>query len=298
MTTRAWSYPIEHTTDANFRAWVTDFSTKLGEVGLAQTTDTGQIDIATATRPGTINTAAGYQIWRFPGQAVFMKIEYGSAAAAQFPGVWLTVGTNSNGAGTLTGVVSSRRLCSASSGSNQISSPGTLRQSYMCFSATSGFFGVSAYVGSVGGEASAFGFFVCRTVDVLGVLDNQGISVYYRTAGIGNRPAVQALNTITNVAGAVDANGLFCIVPHNITNTVVGSDQQAFLHWTAMPRVYPVMQLVTVSSAEFLLSTTFSATTVGNTPRNYITLDGGSHGASNETNQTTTPLFRIAMLWE
>jgi hypothetical protein len=168
----------------------------------------------------------------------------------------------------------------------------------MCFSAAAGFFGVSAYVGGVGGEANTFGFFVCRTVGVNGVPDSQGIAVYWRGSGVGNRPPVQALNTITNVAGTVDVDGMFCIVPYNITNTLVGSDQQAFVQWTAMPRVYPVMQLVTVSSSEFLLTTTFTATVVGSTPQNYITLDGANHGASNITNQTTTPVYRIAMLWE
>ena len=297
MTTRAWSFPIEMANDATFRAWVTDFSTKLGEVGLVQTADTGQIDIATATRPA-INVAAGYQIWRFPSQAVFMKIEYGSAGGIGYPGVWLTVGTNSNGSGTLTGVVSSRRTCSGSNVSQSISLPGTLRPSYMCFSASAGFFGVTAFVGGMGGEANLFGFFVCRTTDFSGAPDAQGISVYWRGSNTGNRPVVQALNTITNVAGAVDVDGQFCVVPYNLTNTAVGSDQQAFLHWTAMPRVYPVMQLVTVSSVEFLLTTTFTAAVVGGTTRNYITLDGGFHGASNFTNPTTSPAYRIAMLWE
>lgn len=296
MTTRAWSYPIANSNDATFRGWVTDFSTKLGEVGLQRTSDTGQINLTTVTRPTAGNTSAGYEIWRFPGTAIFIKFEYGTSSSTSSPQMWITVGTNSDGAGNLTGVVSARRTCNGSSFNGNGT---TLNTSYMCFSEASGFFGFSAYLGAGAVSVPAvFTSFICRTVSVLGAPDGQGITVYWRgTDTSPSSAAVQALNTVTNTAQPIDTAGFYCVVPHAIVNTVVSGDQQAFLHWTAMPRVYPVMQIVTVASSEFLPTTTFTATVVGNTPKNYITLDSNIHGTYTGTT-TSTPAFRCAMLWE
>jgi hypothetical protein len=80
-------------------------------VGMVQTADTGQINWLTVTVPTVINERKGYEIWRFNDalQAtapVFLKISYGSAnAAASYPGIWITIGTGSDGAGNLTGIV-------------------------------------------------------------------------------------------------------------------------------------------------------------------------------------------------
>lgn len=100
--------------DADFRASIAGFRAQLAAAGLVQAADTGQINPATATKPTVNNTAAGYEIWRFDDalQAtlpVFIKVEYGTGPGLTTLGWWLTVGTGSNGAGTLTGQVSTRR---------------------------------------------------------------------------------------------------------------------------------------------------------------------------------------------
>ena len=58
MTVKQWDFPINHANDADFRAWGSDLSVSLGQVGLVKTADTGQIEWVTVTRP-TINTKAG-----------------------------------------------------------------------------------------------------------------------------------------------------------------------------------------------------------------------------------------------
>lgn len=98
----------DNSTDAAFRAWGSAVNTALAALGFVQTADTGQINWTTVTRPLAVNTAQGYEVWRFADtlQAtapIFIKLEYGSGTAAGLPSLWVTVGTGSNGSGTITG---------------------------------------------------------------------------------------------------------------------------------------------------------------------------------------------------
>ncbi len=114
MSTATGTLLYGNTTDAEFRAWGSAIASALAAIGLVQTADTGQINWSTVLKPSGSSTAQGYEIWRFndalQGTApVFIKVEYGSSSAAALAaGVWLTVGTGTNGAGTLTGTISTR----------------------------------------------------------------------------------------------------------------------------------------------------------------------------------------------
>jgi hypothetical protein len=74
-------------------------------------------------RPAAANAAAGFEIWRLADglqstRPFFLKIEYGTGGAVSYPSLWLTVGTATDGAGTLTGVsVSERRQLSSTASS-------------------------------------------------------------------------------------------------------------------------------------------------------------------------------------
>lgn len=98
------------TTDAKFRTWGLACSTALQACGLVKTSDTGQINWASVTKPVATNTQAGYEIYRFDDslqatKPVFIRIGFGSGgvASGNSPTTWLTVGTGSDGAGTITG---------------------------------------------------------------------------------------------------------------------------------------------------------------------------------------------------
>lgn len=102
---------LQSNTDAEFRAWGSTISTHLALMGLVQTADTGQVNWATVAKPSLGDQFLAYEIWQFADalQAVapiFFKIEYGSAGGGSRPTIRLRVGSASNGAGTLTGVVS------------------------------------------------------------------------------------------------------------------------------------------------------------------------------------------------
>jgi len=104
-------------TDAEFRAEATFIHNIFSGGAFVQTSDTGQINLTTVTKPGAANTSAGYEIWRFDDalqstKPVFLKIEYGtsSSSAAVFA-IWFTIGTGSDGAGTITGSFKARTQC-------------------------------------------------------------------------------------------------------------------------------------------------------------------------------------------
>lgn len=117
MATYSDSQNPENTSDATFRAWGSAVKAGLAAVGLTQTADAGQIDWLTVTAPVAVDTVQGYEIWRFSDSLqatspVYIKIEYGSGAAALRPAIWIQVGDGSDGAGALTGATSTRQRCS------------------------------------------------------------------------------------------------------------------------------------------------------------------------------------------
>ena len=286
MTTKAWFFPIAHANDANFRAWGSDLSASFAEVGLVKTADTGQIDWATVTRPAA-STAAGYEIWRFTDSSVYMKFEYGTQSTSSAPGIWFTVGTGSNGSGTLTGAVSARTTISGGS----LSVPGTSCQSFLVYK--DGFFGFLGYRFSTGASTfPMFGAWVAKTTDAAGVPDSRGATVYWRLSTNFTPPWVQALNFQTNTVSAQNTTGDFVVIPMGITSSVIGADTQCFIHWTALPLVLPNPYMATIITAEVPSGSTFSTTLVGTTPRTYVALDPAPNGSA------LGAAYKLAMLWE
>jgi hypothetical protein len=305
VTTRSWSLAVNNSGDAGFRSWGSSVSQSLGLVGLVQTADTGQINWTTVTQPTVSSGVAGYEVWRFTDSSIFLKIEYGNGPGATNPkplGMWLTVGTGSNGSGTLTGTVSTRSLCHTFS----IGSIAGTYQSVMSYSNALGFFGMALFFGAIGsGTAWTLGGMVAKTTDANGVPTADGATVYWRGISdtLRDPPPVQALNFQTNTAQAVCSNGQYSVLPHNISTSLTGSDQQAFLHWTALPRVYPVPQMLSVLGVEFPRAATFTTTAIGTTPRNYYSLGAqtGYPGAfTNNEPASASPEHKtgIAILWE
>jgi hypothetical protein len=160
------------TDDATFRTWGSAWAAKWASMGLVQTADTGQINWTTVVRPGT-NTAGGYEIWRFADTLqstypVFLKIEYGIGASAANPSLWLTVASGTNGAGTVTGVPSTRQ---------QITCTSTVAAISHYWSGDTNRIGVAAVGASA---ATAMGVWVERTVDANGAVTSEGCLIIYR----------------------------------------------------------------------------------------------------------------------
>lgn len=96
------------TTDAEFRTFCSAIHAFFVAAGLTQTADSGQINLTTVAKPTAITTIAGYEVWRFSdtdqaAAPIYFKIEYGSnTTAANNPAIFISVGSGSDGAGTLT----------------------------------------------------------------------------------------------------------------------------------------------------------------------------------------------------
>lgn len=158
--------------DADFRAWGSGLAAQLAAMGLIKTTDTGQIDWLTVLRPA-VSTYAGYEIWRFNDtlqatKPVFIKVEYGGAAIQDRPNLRITVGTGTNGAGTLTGQISASRVLTASASKTA----GTSLPSYC--SGSSGRLNLVTNL-DVNGSQFALGMFIERTKSVDGAATGDGI---------------------------------------------------------------------------------------------------------------------------
>lgn len=122
MSLYTFSVAPTNSTDANFRAWGSAISTGLSTAGWVKTADTGQIDWVNVLAPTAINTVQGYEIWRMNDALqstypVFIKLEYGSGTTVTYPFLAVTIGTGSDGAGNLTGQLSTRRALTSTASS-------------------------------------------------------------------------------------------------------------------------------------------------------------------------------------
>jgi hypothetical protein len=94
---------------AHFNAWGQGISNGILAAGLTKTADTGQINWGTnATIPSTTSQTIGYEVWQFTDALqstapVYVRLGYGSnGSQASTPQITVTVGTATNGAGTIT----------------------------------------------------------------------------------------------------------------------------------------------------------------------------------------------------
>lgn len=106
MATQTGSYVADNSTLANFQAWTMAIFNAFTGFGWLQTSDTGQA----ATPPAAVPSSA-YVYWIFranDAQAatlpIFIKLEIGNASGTV--AIRLTIGTGSNGSGTITGNIS------------------------------------------------------------------------------------------------------------------------------------------------------------------------------------------------
>jgi hypothetical protein len=106
MSTQLLAIDVLQSTDAEFRAWVDAFITAFLAVGLTQTADTGQINVATVLAPSGSGQSQGYAMFE-PGDALTKpkyRIDFGSGpAGANAPAIWVAVGWSTDGAGNFTG---------------------------------------------------------------------------------------------------------------------------------------------------------------------------------------------------
>lgn len=294
MTTQTWVSAVAHSSDADFRAWGSELSGKFAAAGLVQHTDTGQINWSTVTRPGN-NTAGGYEIWRFndslQGAApIFLKIEYGTGSSTAYPQIWLTVGTGTNGAGTLNSTVSDRNTVAFSGAVSAGNYP-----SYLCVAA--GFVGLLHKAGA-SGSSTGFAFFaVSRTHDTAGAATGNGFFVLWGATTNTIVCSSQSVRT-TATAATYTASNIYTCVPAQPAGSMVGADYQVYPVMGIWPRVYVLPTLATIVSSEVPAGTTFQVAMVGSTNRTLISVNSGFRCVVVGTGPGAIGTYGIAMLWE
>jgi hypothetical protein len=216
MTTDSRTITFQQTTDAQFRAWVAAIIDQLIDIGLTQTADTGQIDTATVTAPVATNTQQGYAVFRFNDTAhatrpLFFRLGFGSGSATTTPAITFTLGTGSDGAGTITGV-----LRAALQRNGTASAVGLT--TYACYDASTGILWAQ-WVGS-----STWNLIIARSCDrVTELPDDKGV--------VNNWTAT----TTTDLEFAPWSTSVFA----NLTFTAPSAGSQAYVDESSRPLVFP-----------------------------------------------------------
>jgi hypothetical protein len=303
MATQNFSTVFANTTDADFRTWGLEFSTALQACGLSQTTDTGQINWTTVLRPTVVNTAAGYEIYKFTDALqstypIFIKIEYGSGPVVAQPNIWITVGTTTSGAGVLGGNLSARTPMNPyDRAAGGIRSTSTPYQSYFCFDGSylgvvHKLEGVSAYNGGSWPNAA---FMIGRPSDSSGNYIGGGYCFLKNTAAFGtpqNNPWVMyCMNTDTGVA--YSTTSYFSLAPYALTATAIPSgDIQVFPCFACLPLITPVNWAIQGLIAETAQGATAHTAVVG-AAQDYIMIGSGAMGAALPNNTLYSLLMKF-----
>jgi hypothetical protein len=93
-------------TDARLRAWVGFIDRTLTDGGWVNTADTGQTAVASFVAPTVINEARGYRVYRMDDalhatHPVYLRLDFGSAGAVNNIALWVTLGPETDGAGSI-----------------------------------------------------------------------------------------------------------------------------------------------------------------------------------------------------
>jgi hypothetical protein len=293
MSTSVWSTVIDHTSHAGFQAWATELIVKLLAVNvtqLTQTADTGQLaNPVVAARPST-NTAAGYWILKWDDGVttpLYFKVEPGTGGSATIPMIWITVGTGTDGAGTITGKLTSRTQMTQ--GAAPLSTT-TNYTSYLC--CDTGAFSLVWKTLSVTGSRSQGFMSTVRSIDDSGVVNNDGY-VNYLNSG-SNSITAQCVNMTNGVVFSTTTN-VYCLVPYAITSSVVGGDAQYFRHFAAYPLARPLGHIVSCINSEFSVGTSFSGESGSITDHTFLSI-GTSVGNAAAAGGTTAHV--LAILWQ
>lgn len=163
----------------DIRGWATALSSALAAVGLVRTSDTGQADTTTIVSPAT-GTSAGYEIWKLSDAPqstapIYLKVGYGAVSGS--PRLEITVGTGTDGAGNLTGVLYGPVVSGSSGGQASRASA-----SYVSSDGSS--LAILLWPGDLG-YTFKLGFFLERSRDSSGVPTAEGLAVGYSFSSSG-----------------------------------------------------------------------------------------------------------------
>lgn len=288
MTTRTFTSVVDHTGNAGYIAWRDELFSELVLCGLVQTADTGQYTAGAGTRPAT-STVGDYIILRLSNSALYFKIETGTGTAATTPQSWITVGTGSNGSGTLTGQTSTRTIWTVGGAPT---STAVAYTTYLCVVTDA--FSITWKANGFISSASPGGILcVGRTADSTGATTSTGYGLFI--SGSSNASVMQSVRTAAT-AETYTAHSFFSLVPGNVSSSALqNGDLQVYQTWLTMPDVQPFLYACVYVIAEVTELNTISATLFGSTAHSYLAV--GKHTGSG-TVANSNQAYAIAVIYE
>lgn len=275
--------------DAVFRTWISGVEAALEAAGLVQTADTGQVNTATVAQPATTNTDAGYQVFRFADalqatMPVFVKITYGTHYIIDRPRMTVQVGTGTNGAGGLTGQLSSARTF----GPNSSKAAGNTLPVYA--SGDGSRIALITNYDASNGYGFAIGFIIDRGRGVAGAPDPSG-HIYFHTfyGGNGTYQAIPRVGTIPPEAGGPPILDLTAMQSQSGVEVALAPPVLV-----AGGRPLAVLACVAYKVADLGELVTFEATYLGAT-RTFLPMGDGLYSVAGQVGSTAQTL---ALLWE
>lgn len=214
------------TPNTAIRTWAQFIEDTLVTIGgWIVTTDTGQTLPSALVGSGTPNTKVGYRIYRMNDalqatSPVFIRIDFGCGSSSN-PGFWVTIGTGSNGAGTITGILWNGGAATAPNVATGNSSVSPLN-SYGSADPGRCAFGLCVSISTVFG----FVFTIERTKSALGADTTDGLLLLYTNSQSSPCPVDTARYIIC--AGGAQPNpeiGLsYILTQQNPTQTFTPGD--------------------------------------------------------------------------
>lgn len=288
------------TTDAKFRTWGLAMSTAAQASGLVKTSDTGQVNWATVTKPVATNTKAGYEIYRFADtlQAtypIFFRVDYGSSGvtSGSGPSTWITIGTGSDGAGVITGLGAA--AFGAIQGYSGTTAPTNVSMSgYFCHVPGVAVlnFGNGITVNTANNNAGVW--IISRTFDSSsGAATNLGAQLWKIASGVGVTTSVYGMNyqTATAIVSRPPVAGAL----YNGTPSLVSAISLP-LAKQYVNVGYPVVTAAALGyyTSDIPVGTTFSLTPFGSTSRTYLAMGA----PANTVDSSASANICAAVLWE
>ena len=207
----------DNSTLANFKSWASAISAFFTTAGWTQSADTGQVNWSTiATVPGS--GAFVYEVWQ-PNDGLttfYLKVEYGNYGNANSPTLRVSLGTGTNGAGTLTGFVTPATPVQATALTG-LSSTAT----YECnLSGVAGRMGVMMWRTGANNQQQFFA--VQRSLDATGAPTGSYVTLWTHGDSTG-RTLQQSVSFALGVAPPL------CSQVNGTANSVTGCTQTAFV---------------------------------------------------------------------
>lgn len=282
-----WSNTVGNNT-THFREFVTRMTDVFSLAGWVNTNASGSIDPATVNAVGN-GTIAGYQVWRFNdtlhnnGYPVFIKVEYGSAAATSVSinyqaGLWFSAGFRHDGTASIS-VTGVNGVGSTPRGTGVLIQGDQTNRRTIRFCCISG----SDAAGVIGEENNngAVAFSVERTKDANGNSTNEGVVVsYFNNNWIENFRSSHMLysyNTASFTPVEETSPNYILSNGHAMYNTDVTLGM--LIPVISSSYGYPSRMLGLVNGASFVQNTTHIMTLFGTSSTYWIS----SNGAPNET---------------